>query len=450
MHDWLHHSSRLRPDAPFLTTPAGSFSFAQFDGAVMRRAGSLVEQGVVAGDRVGVFAANTAEAALDLFAVPRAGATLVLLNTRHTDAELEQQLRRASAQWVLGTRADLGARLLERGDGSPPAAVDAPETHTIAFTSGTSGRPAGVKLTAENLESSAAASAEHLQHRPDDRWLCVMPLFHVGGLMILIRSAREGSEVVLERRFDPVRTGRLLKEVTVASLVPTMLARVLDADEGPYRGLRGVLVGGAGASQSLLDRAFTAGLPVMSTYGMTESCSQIATAPLGEPPRRRVRPLPGAEVRVVTSGEIEIRGRMVSTAHIDGDERDPAGWLPTGDLGVWDDGELEVIGRKSDRIITGGENVDPLEVEIALEEVDGVVEALVVGVQDDEWGEAVAAVVAGPAADDVSVLERALRERLAGYKVPRRWLQLPGIPRTSIGKPDRQTARLMFDEVDGG
>lgn len=273
-----------------------------------------------------------------------------------------------------------------------------------------------------------------------------MPIFHVGGLMILIRSLREGSEVVLERRFDPARTASMLREVALASVVPTMLGRILEADRGLFRGLRAVLVGGAGASQSLLDRAFTAGLPVLSTYGMTETASQVATAPLGEPPRRRVVALPGAELRVA-DGEVEVRGPMVSPGYINGPDRPAQQWLATGDLGTLDGDELSIIGRKYDRIITGGENVDPLEVELALEEVPGVLEALVVGLPDEEWGQIVAAVVAGPAAAESERLEDALRDRLAGYKIPRRWLTLPGIPRTSIGKPDRLSARRLFEEI---
>lgn len=446
MYDWLTRSANDHPDAPFLTTPAGTFAFGQFEAAVARRAGGLVDQGINGGDVVAVFASNTADALVDLFAVPRSGATLLLLNTRHTDAELNDQVARAGAVAVLGTRADLGVRSLARSDSAPLSAPsEPPEVHTIAFTSGSSGRPLGVRLTWENLEASAKGSAAHLRHRRDDRWLCVMPVFHVGGFMILLRSARAGSEVVLERRFDAARAAALLHEVSLASVVPTMLQHILEADPGPYRGLRALLVGGAGAPQSLLDRALTAGLPALSTYGMTETASQVATAPLGEPPRRRVMPIPGAELRI-TDDEIEVRGPMVSPGYVGQENRAADSWLPTGDLGEFDGEGLVVIGRKYDRIITGGENVDPLEIEIALADVPGVTEALVVGIPDPEWGQTVAALVAGPAAESTDAIEAALRIRLAGYKIPRRWLALPGVPRTSIGKPDRQAARALLQE----
>ncbi len=445
MNDWLTRTAHDRPDAPFLTTPAGTFTFDQFEGAVARRAGGLADQDVEPGSVVGVFAANTAEAVVDLFAVPRVGATLLLLNTRHTDAELADQIRRAGADAVVGTNADLGVRRVASRNGTALPLRPSADVHTIAFTSGSSGRPLGVRLTRDNLEAAAAASAIHLRHDPNDRWLCVMPVFHVGGLMILIRSVRQGSEVALERRFDPRRVAALLHHVTLASVVPTMLQRILDVDPGPYAGLRAVLVGGAGAPQSLLDRAFTAGLPVLSTYGMTETAAQVATAPLGEPPRRLVMPVPGAEIRV-SSGEIEVRGPMVSPGYIDAPDRAPNEWLATGDLGLLEDGRLSIIGRKHDRIITGGENVDPLEVETALVELPGITEALVVGLDDAEWGQVVAAVVAGPAAGSPAAIEHALRSRIAGYKVPQRWLAAPGIPRTSIGKPDRQAARSLLEE----
>ncbi len=172
-----------------------------------------------------------------------------------------------------------------------------------------------------------------------------------------------------------------------------MIGPILAVDAGPYTGLKAVLVGGGPTSQPLLDAATRAGIPVLSTYGMTETASQIATAPLGDGPRRRALPLAGAQIRIAPGGEIEVAGPMVSERYLG--EPGHSTWLATGDLGrIDDEGFLHVLGRTRDLIITGGENVIPAEIETLLEEVDEVDEVAVVGIPDRTWGEAVVAVVA--------------------------------------------------------
>ena len=193
---------------------------------------------------------------------------------------------------------------------SPPGR-SAPETLAVISTSGTTGEPRRVCLTRANFEASARAFAEFMPIAPDDRWLCCLPVFHVGGLSIFTRSAIYGTTVVAEPGFDAGRVRDLLEagEVTLASLVPTMLLRLRDAGLERAPGLRGVLLGGGPIPQELLGWALDVGLPVMPTYGMTETCSQVATA---LPGRRLGRPLPGAEFRISDDGEILVRGPMVA------------------------------------------------------------------------------------------------------------------------------------------
>ncbi|MDR9450751.1 MAG: AMP-binding protein [Acidimicrobiia bacterium] len=457
MHDWL--ASRAAEDPTGLCMVHGDHrvTFEELDDQVARAAGNLVRSGVNDGDRIAVWGAHDLATVLAMWAVPRAGAVLVPLNTRLAAREAVQQIEDAAVSLVLGhgDRPDLGRPSLELDDlanGEPhqadPPRADSP--HSIVYTSGTGGRPKGVILTWGNFEAAAGASAQVLNHGPKDVWLAVLPLFHIGGMSILIRSARQGGAVVLAP-FDPHRVVAHLREgrITLVSLVPTMLARVLEVDAGPFPGLRVVLLGGGPVSESLLARAAAGRVPVLSTYGLTEAASQVATVPLAAALARHkvVEPVPGMAVRIVdeesvevptgTSGRLQIRGPAVSPGYVHDRPRSPGTWFTTGDLGRFDTSHsLEILGRADDTIITGGENVYPLEVEAAIEENPEVVEAAVYGIDDPEWGQIVAATVVAAGVDGHS-LDQFLRGRLAGYKIPTRWNFVSSIPRTGLGKVDR-------------
>ena len=368
----------------------------------------LAGLGVEAGDSVATTLPPGIEFATLLHALPRLGAALVPLNTRErretglltVDVPLE------------GPEADVELR----------AEVDPAAVWVVIHTSGTTAAPKPVELTHGNFAASAAASARNLGVEPDDRWLCVLPLFHVGGLSILTRSAIYGTCAVIHERFDPdaVRNTLGAGEATLVSLVPTMLRRLREAGLSEAPALRAALLGGGPVPSDLLEWARSAGLPVVPTYGMTETCSQIATPRL----------LPGVEVRTSRAGELLVRGPMVAAGALAED-----GWLHTGDIGHVDaDGTLHVEGRIKDVIVTGGENVAAPEVEDALQSHPAVADAAVVGRPDAEWGEAVTAyvVLVAEAADEE--LAAHCRERLAGYKVPRAFVRVADLPRTASGK----------------
>jgi O-succinylbenzoic acid--CoA ligase len=305
-----------------------------------------------------------------------------------------------------------------------PAALP-PGTLAVMSTSGTSGEPRPIPLTRTNFEASARASAAHLGVAAYDRWLCCLPIFHVGGLSILIRSALYSTTAVVEEKFDAQRVKDLLesREVTIVSLVPTMLARLRDAGFERADGLRALLLGGGPIPDELFDWAIAVGLPVMATYGMTETTSQVATSDIGT---RAARRLSGVELDIADDGEILVRGPMVAAD----------GWFHTGDRGrLTEDGLLEVEGRMDDLIVTGGENVAAAEVEAALLEHPAVTDAAVIGVDDPEWGRAVTAfVVAAAGEDDIAAHARA---KLPGFKAPKRIYVVDELPRTASGKVQR-------------
>jgi O-succinylbenzoic acid--CoA ligase len=302
--------------------------------------------------------------------------------------------------------------------GDPPVAV--------MHTSGTTASPKPVVLTYANFQASALGSAVALGLDPAERWLCPMPLTHVGGLSIPIRSAVYATTAVLHGRFDTTAVLNELmdpeRRITIVSLVPTMLSRLLDAGLDRPPALRWALLGGGPIQPALLERAAAAGVPVAPTYGMTEACSQIATFGW---------PLPGVDV-AICSDEIRVRGPIVAVGALAED-----GWLHTGDLGRFDErSRLLITGRKADTIVSGGENIAPAEVEAVLLAHPAVADAGVFARTDPEWGEAVVAVVVPRAGADLAPEE--LREfcasRLAGFKVPKAVELREGLPRTDSGK----------------
>jgi O-succinylbenzoic acid--CoA ligase len=308
------------------------------------------------------------------------------------------------------------ARLRERHDLGAPAIV--------VHTSGTSGTPKAVELTYGNWLWSALGSAVALGLDPAERWLCALPLSHVGGLSIVMRSAIYATTAIVHERFDTDRVLDALMDddgPTVVSLVPTTLQRLLDAGLREPPALRWALLGGAPATTALQGRAAAAGVPVAPTYGLTEACSQVTT--LGAP-------LFCTRVRIAGDGEILVSGPTVAPG------AGPV--LATGDLGEWrPDGALRVAGRKS-AIISGGENVAPAEVEAVLEAHPDVLEAAVHGRAHPQWGEAVVATVVADPDLEPEELRAWCAARLATFKVPKEIAFTAALPRTPSGKLARK------------
>jgi o-succinylbenzoate---CoA ligase len=443
-------------------------SFAELDMEVAAWVGRLHARGVGPGARVAVLAFNSIALVALLFAVRRLGATLVPLNARLTRAELSPLVQRVRPRALLAEEA-LAAHLPEAESlesmereprRAPPAAraLGLEEDWAVLFTSGTTGQPKGARLPHRAFLASAAASRANLGATAEDRWLCNLPLFHVGGLAMAVRCAVDGATLVLQRRFDAEATARAFSEgvVTHASLVARTLALTLDAG-GSVGALRALLVGGGPLPAELAARARACGLPVLQTYGLTEACSQVATERPAEADGSTAGPpLPGLSVRVCNpdgvpvqlgeAGEIQVQGPTLMAGYLDEPEASAralgGGWLRTGDVGTQDGlGRLRVLARRTDLILSGGENIYPAEVEAVLASYSGVAEAAVVGRSDAAWGEVpVAAVVFRPGAAADGLLEWA-RGRLAGFKVPREVVAVHALPRTAAEKVDRAALR---------
>ncbi len=422
---WLIRAARAHPDRPAVN----GLTYAQLHAAALRTAAGL--DGVGAGERVAIALAPGTDFAVALHAIWLRGAVAVPHDLRLQEAE-----RPAADHVVAGP--------LPAGDPSsfaPVATVDLAAPAALLQTSGSSGTPKPVTLTYGNWLWSALGGATALRSPGAERWLCALPLSHVGGLSILVRGAITGSTALVHERWN---TQRVLAElmsaeagVTLVSVVPTTLARLLDAGLAHPSKLRCALVGGAPAAPELLRRAAAAGVPVAQTYGLTEACSQVTTQRPGETTADAGVPLFCTRVRVADDGEILVRGLTVAGT-------DPDAELATGDLGRLDDeGRLTVVGRKADTIITGGENVAPTEVEAVLEEHPAVADVAVLGVPDPEWGEAVQARVILRPGSEVSEaqLQAHVAARLAPFKVPKAIRVVDELPRTGSGKLRRADLR---------
>ncbi len=511
MQDWLLAQADVRPHAIALVCEGESLTYAQLHA----RAGSVTARlrglGVQRGDRVALLPSNSAEAVVAIHAISKIGATMVLLNARLTAAELDAQLACVNARVLLCMR-ETGAlansltssvehRVVvdhvdhietlhperQSKDASLPnqmvsGEINLEDDACILFTSGTSGTPKAAVLTWGNLWHSAMSSAYRIGVLPNDRWLCVLPLFHVGGLSIVLRSCLYGTTVDLRRKFDAMEIDAALRKepITLISLVPTMLHRLLDVRTNlpkvelaqtrgltenlreVYPTLRLALLGGAAANDDLMRRAHTASIPVATTYGLTEATSQVCTAlpedalrkpaSVGKPllfMQVRVIDAEGNDVPVNTEGEVIVRGPTEMRGYLDDEAATQqtirGGWLHTGDFGTLDDdGDLYILQRRSDLIVSGGENIYPAEVEAVLQSHPAVSECLVVGIDSAEWGQSVAALVVATALVSERELMDFVRERIAAFKSPRIIRFVDALPMNAAGKLDRAAAKLSL------
>lgn len=408
---YLRKQADLTPDAPFLVTREESVTYGDVERLVSGQARDLGDR---SGVQVVVRTAIDVASVVEILAATRSGATVVVVSANMPDDLVAAQ--------------------------TAAAAQEQRPSHSILFTSGSSGAPKAVRLTSSNWGAAAAGSISRLGHGADSRWLCPLPLHHVGGLSIIYRTLAAGGSVVLAPEAADLVSW--IGRVQLASLVPTQLYRVLGSRSEVLTNKPVVLIGGGRSEPDLLDSADAAGMTVLPTYGMTETTSQVATARPGDPERRLI-PLDGVEVRIGADVRIEVRGPTVSPGYVGGPERSPADWFTTSDRGRLEpDGSLMVLARVDRVIVSGGENIDPAEVESAIESHPKVVEAAVVALPDQEWGELVAAAYAGSVTPET--VRAFLSTRLPAHAIPKRWLQMEALPRTELGKVDTPRLVKMF------
>lgn len=448
VESWLQRAARTVPDRCAIEAPEGSATYAQLFQSALAGAGALRAAGVAAGEGVAIALPGGLPFAQWLHACLLAGVLAVPLDPRLSAAEQA----RIARECALVVREPIALDAGGEGAGEPRTGHthDLAQGAVVIHTSGTTAAPEPVTLTYGNFLWSALGSAVALGLDAQERWLCTLPVAHVGGLSILLRSAIYATTAVLHGRFETERVAEALQreQITLVSLVAVTLQRLLDHGLREPPQLRAALIGGGPVSAALMKRARAAGVPALLTYGLSQACSQVATEPLGAP-GGGARPLFCTRVAIAPDGEILVAGPTVAPASLG-----PDGYLHTGDRGEIDEcGALSVIGRIAETIISGGENVAPAEIEAALHEHPQVAEAGVYGAGDERWGEAICALVVPAAGSTPSVAE--LREhcaqRLAPFKVPKRITIVSGpLPRTASGKLLRRELAALAPSGAGG
>jgi O-succinylbenzoic acid--CoA ligase len=439
LDNWLAQRSQSCPDRIALISGDDQITFAELDQEAEHAARRLVAYGVRRGANVAVTMKGGLGQVILIHALMKTGAVLLPLSPKLSPEE------RAAAIKATKVSVDLDDpdRLTQTEADMPLLGEhDMEDLHCRILTSGSTGHPHTVGLTYGNHLFSAMGSAFNIGVSPEDRWLCALPISHISGLSIVMRSVIYGTTMVLHDRFETAGVVDAIERdgVTVISLVSTMLLRLLE--EGvDLTGPRAILVGGGPVPQGALEEALSRGASVIQTYGLTETCSQVTTLEVKEANRKVGsvgRPLLTSHLRI-QDGEILVQGPTVSSEALDVD-----GWLHTGDVGrIDEDGFLFVEGRTDEMIITGGENVSPGEVEDVLVRHPEIVEAAVVGRPDPEWQQAVTAVVVLSNGSAISPEE--IREHcsasLASYKVPKLVEIVGELPRTASGKLHRSALR---------
>ncbi|MFF7451768.1 MULTISPECIES: AMP-binding protein [unclassified Streptomyces] len=480
--------AELDPQGAAVSDGRQSLTNAQLLSGVLRTARRLHDLGIGPGDVVALKLTNRVEFVLLLFAAWRLGATITPVNPSMTDVEVARQLKDSGARLLVvedgsDTRAGLSTLTVgELREHQAPEWDQAPRPDSSAlalliYTSGTTGVPKGVMLDHANIDAMVEMGRQALDLGPSDRCLLILPLFHVNGIVVsILTPLLAGASVVIAgRRFDPHHFFDLVEQErpTFFSAVPTiysMLAALPDDVRPDTSSVRFAVCGAAPASAELLTR-FEAryGFPLIEGYGLSEGTCGSTINPIAGPRRAGTvgLPFPGQEIRILdadgneaapgTDGEVVLRGPNVMRGYL-GRPDDTArvvvdGWLHTGDVGHLDaEGYLTLVGRSKDMIIRGGENIYPKEIEDVLTSDPSVLEAAVIGVPDEKWGEVVVAYVQPrPGSNvDLAALEALCARSLTGFKRPASYVLVEAIPKNAVGKIDKGSLRAGHTAVPTG
>jgi malonyl-CoA/methylmalonyl-CoA synthetase len=461
------------PDAIAMRFGDRQLSYGDFDRLVAQAARMLIAYGIGPDDHVAGMLAKTPEALALTLGAFRIGAVYVPINPAFTEGELDFVLRDAEPSLVVTDEpAELpypNLLLSEMAQHDGPAPRMSPGEDTCAsmlYTSGTTGRPKGARMSHRNILDSFSAFNQIWQITDRDVFLHVLPTYHAHGLlMATLCPLYAGAQIVMTARFDIEEVLRLLPQVNAMMAVPTVWGRLADHPGFDGHGLRLATSGSAPLSPQLYDRLLAKGVMLADRYGSTEA-GMIAANPTGASRRGSVgRVLPGVEMRLADEngapvqqgeiGRIQARGPHVFLGYwrrpeLDGQSATADGWFDTGDFGKLDDEDyLYIVGRDKDMIISGGFNVYPREVELALEQSPDIAEAVVFGVPHRDFGEGVVAAL--KLVPGASLGEDALRQlqarTLAPYKRPKRLFVVEEFPRNGMGKILRKELALQFEEA---
>ncbi len=393
---------------PFITTEKSSYRYQDFGHAVRQTVAKLQGEKIKSGEYVALIDEVSFNYIVNLFALIQIGAIAVLINPRHSLQQIQEQLEKIQCKKYIAdidlakdffrynTSTEESHEMSAVSDNMRLNPVNLDQEATVIFTSGSGGLPKACLHSLGNHYYSALGSNENIKIFTNDSWLHILPIYHVGGLAIIFRTVLAGASLVIpEDRHDLAHHFQKFN-ITHVSVVPTQLYRLLHSDisSDAFLGLKAVLIGGDKVPSEMIARTVEQSLPVFTTYGSSEMSSQVTTTKPGDSLERLKTSgclLSHRELQLDDDGEILVRGKTLFTGYLSGNEinsaRDDDGWFRTGDVGLlYKNGYLSILGRKDNMFICGGENMHPEEIETHLLEIDGIKEALVVGIDDEEFG----------------------------------------------------------------
>ena len=453
---WLQNQVNQNPEKLFIQFGDNQFSYLDIAEMVQTYSRSLLRENIQPQDRILIYLPSGVELIEIILACFEIGAVAAPISPKLTEGERNVIIDKIQPKLII---TNWNQKLPDFPSPIPVSCIEelpnassgcsvikndyiynSDDITAIILTSGTTGIPKAVQLTYGNFEASCNNWNEFLKFQSNDQFLCCLPLHHIGGLAVMLRALMFGFSVNLVSTFEAklVLDTIIKYPVSIISLVPTMLKRILDLEGGlkAIKSLRWILLGGGPSPEYLLDLCIKEKLNIVKVYGMSETCSGTVGLKLLDEPQNKLyagRPFNGAKIWT-ENNELYISGPMVMKGYVG--EAATNGHHNSHDLGQVDNGNLVFLDiRRKDLIKTGGENVNPLEVEEALLQIEGITDAAVIGVEDVEWGEKVVAYIVNSEFEiRNSEFRMKLKGRISDFKIPKEFIQVSSIPRNELGK----------------
>ncbi|MGD8780426.1 MAG: AMP-binding protein [Ignavibacteria bacterium] len=455
--DWLKTQSELYPDNKFIYYDGKSYSYREIESLVSVAASKFFNDGIKKNEYVFLTVKNNFNFIISLFALWKLNAIPVIVSAGFKADELTKKIALLKKSRTVNDN-----DLIIKNNRSYSGDSEYSGTAIIIFTSGSTGIPKAVELTFENLYYSAVNSDSILKQTLGDKWLASLPFHHIGGFSVIIRAVLSGSSIIIPGEFTTSKIVENIKyKPTLFSVVPTMLKRIVDFNVNCYLELKYILLGGAKCDLQLINKAMAQNYPLLKVYGSTETSSFVAANDLtdfnsniesaGKPTGDNIIEIDCRENE--STGEVIVSGKSVAKRYLN---NDPAlknklinGIFRTGDIGYHgENNNLYILSRKDDMIITGGINVYPAEIEKELLKINYVSEAAVFSTESTEWGEQVNAAVVLKKRIPGEEIKTILKEKIVGYKVPKKIYVVNEFPKTSLGKIDKNKLKDITKKGD--